>query len=258
MIMLKIDVAECFPHLEHAPIVEAIIEIRVRVESPWEESTLREQLKAKLPNYPKIISQKEFQHEMKVIAGQPPEQIFKDLGWKGLRFQSADNHCIAQFNRDGFIFSRLQPYESWDQFKEEAMRLWNVHAELAQSLEVQRLGVRFINRITLPAGEVRLDDYLVVPPQPPGGLETQIMGFFHQDNLLVTGYPYVINIVKTVQPPQGTGSDGGGLILDIDVFTTESFERRAGTIDKRLAEMRWLKNKVFYNSLTREAVERLK
>ena len=166
--MLKIDVAEPFPHLEHAPIVEAIIEIRVRVESPWEESALREQLKAKLPSYPKVISQSEFRHELKMKTGQPPEQSFHDLGWKGLRLQSADDRYIAQFNREGFIFSRLQPYESWDQFKEEAMRLWNVYAELAKSLEVQRLGVRFINRITLPPGEVRLDDYLVVPPSRRG------------------------------------------------------------------------------------------
>ena len=256
--MLKIDLAESFPHLEHAPIVEAVIEIRTRIESPWEESALREQLKAKLPGYPKIFSQSEFRHEVKVKAGQPPEQLFHDLGWRGLRLQSADGRYIAQFNRDGFIFSRLQPYESWDQFKEEAMRLWKVHAELAKSLEVQRLGVRFINRITLPVGEVRLDDYLKVPPQPPGELDLQIMSFFHQDSLLVTGYPYAINIVKTVQPPQGSGSDGGGLILDIDVFTTEPFEQRADAIDKRLAEMRWLKNKVFYSSLTKEAVEGLK
>jgi len=256
--MLKIDVAEPFPHLEHAPIVEAIIEIRTRVESPWEESGLREQLKGKLPSYPKIISQSEFRHELKMKTGQPPEQSFHDLGWKGLRLQSADDRYIAQFNREGFIFSRLQPYESWDQFKQEAMRLWNVYADLAKSLEVQRLGVRFINRITLPAVEVRLDAYLVVPPQPPGNLDLQIMRFFHQDNLLVTGYPYVINIVKTVQPPQGSGSDGGGLILDIDVFTTEPFEERADAIDKRLAEMRWLKNKVFYRSLTKEALEGLK
>src|SRR4030042_5349881 len=101
------------------------------------------------------------------------------------------------------------------------MRLWNVYEELAKSLEVQRLGVRFINRITLPAGEVRLDDYLVVPPQPPGELDLQIMGFFHQDNLLVAGHPYAINIVKTVQAPQGPGSDGGGFIVDIDVFNTQ-------------------------------------
>jgi hypothetical protein len=48
------------------------------------------------------------------------------------------------------------------------------------------------------------------------------------------------------------------LILDIDVFTTKPFEQRADAIDKRLAEMRWLKNKVFYSSLTKGALEGLK
>jgi len=256
--MLKIDVTESFQHLEHAPIVEAVIEIRTRVESPWEESALRDELKAKLPSYPKIFSQSEFRHELKVKAGQPPEQLFHDMGWRGLRLESADGHYIAQFNRDGFVFSRLQPYESWDQFKEEAMRLWKVYAELAKSQEVQRLGVRFINRITLPVGEVLLADYLMAPPQPPGDLDLQITGFFHQDSLLVPGYPYVLNIVKTVQPPHGSGSDGGALILDIDVFTTKPFEHRPDDIEKHLAEMRWFKNKVFYSSLTKEALEGLK
>jgi uncharacterized protein (TIGR04255 family) len=256
--MLKIDLEESFQHFEHAPIVEAVIEIRTRVESPWEESALRDQLKAKLPGYPKIFSQSAFRHELKVKGDQPPEQLFHDLGWKGLRLQSADGRYIAQFNRDGFVFSRLQPYESWDQFKDEAVRLWNMHAELTKSIEVQRLGVRFINRITLPVGEVRLEDYLRVPPQPPGELDLQIMSFFHQDSLLVTGHPYAINIVKTVQPPHGSGSDGGALILDIDVFTTKPFEHRPADIEKHLAEMRWLKNKVFYSSLTKGALEGLR
>jgi uncharacterized protein (TIGR04255 family) len=256
--MLKIDVTEPFPYLEQAPIVEAVIEIRTRVESPWEESALKEQLKAKLLGYPKIFSQSEFRHETKMKPGQPPEQILHSLGWKGLRFQSADGRYIAQFNRDGFIFSRLRPYESWEQFKEEAMRLWMMYTDLAKSLEVQRLGVRFINRIALPVGEVRLENYLRVPPQPPEGLDLQMMSFFHQDNLSVAAHPYLVNIVKTVQPPQRPGSDGGALILDIDVGTTESFQQAGAAIDIRLAEMRWLKNKIFYSSLTKEALESLK
>jgi uncharacterized protein (TIGR04255 family) len=235
-----------------------VIEIRASVESPWEESDLRGQLKAKLPDYPKIFSQKEFRQETKVIAGQPPEQVFQDLGWKGLRFQTPDGRYIAQFNRDGFIFSRLQPYETWEKFKEEAMRLWDMHAEFAKSHEIQRLGVRFINRIALPVGEVHLDKYLIYPPQPPGRIDFQIMGFFHQDALLVEGHPYAINVVKTVQPPPGSGTDGGGLILDIDAFCTEPFKHDAGALEKRLAEMRWLKNRIFYSSLKEEVLESLK
>jgi len=256
--MLKIDVTESFPHLEHAPIVEAVIEIRTRAESPWEETALKEQLKAKLPGYPKIFSQSEFRHELKVKAGQPPEQLFHDLGWRGLRLHSTDGRFIAQFNREGFIFSRLQPYETWEQFKEETIRLWKIYADLAKSLEVRRLGVRFINRITLPVGEVHLKDYLRVPPQPPEELDLQMVTFFHQDRLSVPGHPYSVNIVKTVQPPQGSGPDGGGIILDIDVLTTKSFEQDANAMEKHLAEMRWLKNKVFYSSLTKEALEGLK
>jgi uncharacterized protein (TIGR04255 family) len=138
------------------------------------------------------------------------------------------------------------------------MRLWKVYTDLAKPLEVLRLGVRFINRITLPAGEVRLENYLRVPPQPPREMDLPLVNFFHHDSLMVTGHPYGVNIVKTVQPPQGSGSDGGGLILDIDVFTTKPFEQTANAIDKHLAEMRWLKNKVFYSSFTEGALEGLK
>jgi len=255
--MIKIDVTEKFPRLKQAPIIEAVIEIRARAESPWEESAIEGKLKEKLPDYPKVTSQSEVQHELKIAPGLPPEQIFRDLGWKGLRLQSADDRYIAQFNRDAFVFSRLQPYERWDQFKDEAMRLWKVHEELANPTEVQRLGVRFINRISLLTGEVRLEDYLQVPPKSPGDLGFEIAGFFHHDNLRVPGYAYAINIIRTVQPPKGAGLDGGGLILDIDVFTTESFENWNETIEERLSEMRWLKNKVFYDSVTTRALEDL-
>ena len=84
------------------------------------------------------------------------------------------------------------------------MRIWQ------NPLKFSGLGVRFINRITLPGGEVGLGDYLQVPPHPPEGLDLEIMGFFHKDSLLVAGYPYVINIVKTFSRPRDRGSMAAG------------------------------------------------
>ena len=52
---------------------------------------------------------------------------------------------VAQFTRNGFVFSRLKPYEGWETFEAEAKRLWCIYRELAEPSEVQRLGVRFIN-----------------------------------------------------------------------------------------------------------------
>lgn len=252
---LKIDVTERFPRLARAPIAEAVIEVRARAEATWEESGIRSSLQRQLPAYPNIVSQREFAHELQVGPGHESVQTHRDLGWKGLRFESADHVHIVQFNRDGYVFSRLRPYDHWEQFHGEAFRLWHVHKDLAHPAEVQRLGLRFINRIELPLDGPRPDDYLLMPAEVLKGLELPRAGFLHRDVLGVPGYPYVITIVRTVQPVQTSGSKGFGLIFDIDVFTTEPFDLQDDLLKRRLAEMRWLKNKVFFGSITEQALE---
>ena len=46
----KIDLTQTFPHLDKAPIVEAVIEIRTRAEAAWEEVPVTRRLKAQLPD----------------------------------------------------------------------------------------------------------------------------------------------------------------------------------------------------------------
>ncbi|MGH8605195.1 MAG: TIGR04255 family protein [Gammaproteobacteria bacterium] len=251
---LKIDLTESFPRLAHAPIVEAVIEVRARAEAPWEEAVILERLKSRLPDYPASQSQQSLQFEFKVEPGKTPEQAIHDLGWKGLRFESADKLHVAQFNRELFSFSRLRPYDSWNQFSTEALRLWQIHSELAQPIEVQRLGVRFINRTAVPS-EGRLENYMQVPPQTPRNLELPFANFLHHDTLLVPGHPYAINVIQTVQSPHGPGTEAAALILDIDVYTIQPFELRDNVFPTRLAEMRWLKNKVFFGSITPQALK---
>src|SRR5881394_2911009 len=141
---LRIDVTKKFPHLPHAPIVEAVIDIRARAEGHWEEAAVKSQVGAMVQAYAYLDSQRLYQHELKIEAGKSSEQALRDLGWKGVRFKSTDGLHICQFNRDGFVFSRLPPYESWEQLYGEALRLWKIYSEIARPTQVQRLGVRFI------------------------------------------------------------------------------------------------------------------
>jgi uncharacterized protein (TIGR04255 family) len=251
---VRIDPAERFPHLQHAPIVEAVIDVRARAEVPWEEEAIQAQIKAQLPDYPQADSSREFRHEVKMAPGQEPQQTLLDLGWKGLRLRSSDKLHIAQFNRDGFVFSRLQPYESWEQLIGEGMRLWGIHREIARPSEVQRLGLRFINRILLPPKYTDFEDYLKAPPKLPDGLDLPFQGFFHNETLAVTGHPYAINNIRTIQPPQPPEHDRIGIILDNDVFTVEPFEFQQEILERRLAEMRWLKNKAFFGIISEKAL----
>lgn len=254
----SINTSEVFTHLSKAPIVEAVIEVRAQAESPWDESLITQQLKAKLPDYPNVQSQRQFMSEVKVGLGQKAEGEIQDLGWKGLRCESADKLHITQFNRDGFLFSRLQPYDSWEQFCSEGLRLWQLYMDFAKPTEVQRLGLRFINRMILAAGD-ELEDYLQILPQKPNGLEDLSIGsFFHHEVLGIPGYPYAVNIRRTIQPPDKPTDTEFGLILDIDVFTIGPFPNESGIIERCLTEMRWLKNKVFYGSISPKAMEKFK
>lgn len=257
MTKLTINISERFQHLPRAPIVEAVIDIRARAVTALEEALVKPQLEAKLSGYQFLGSQREIEHGFTLEGDKPPGLMIRDLGWKGLRFQSADKKHIAQFNRDGFVFSRLEPYESWEQLYEEGMRLWSVYIELAQPVEVHRIGLRYINRIQLPPDELRYEDYLEPAPMPPKGLDVPFHGFLHQDTIAVSGHPYAINVIRTIQPPGAPGIQGLGLILDIDAFTTQGFELDEALLEQRLLEMRWLKNKVFFGSVTPNALKLL-
>ncbi len=252
---VEIKSDETFEHLPHAPIVEAVIDIRARATEKLEESSLRSHLEAKLKGYGFLDSRRQFRGEVKLETGKPPSQVVRDLGWKGLRFRSSDEKHIAQFNRDGFVFSRLEPYVNWDQLFGEGLRLLSIFKELARPVEIHRIGLRFINRIQLPPGELRFEDYIQLAPVSPCGLDLPFHGFMHHDKLAVPGHPYAINVIRTIQPPAGAGGAGIAVILDVDVFTTQGFELDDTLLARRLLEMRWLKNKAFFGSITEKALE---
>jgi uncharacterized protein (TIGR04255 family) len=253
---LEINLAEKFQHLPHAPIVEAVVEIRARAQTPWEESAITQRLKPLLPDYPKVVSQGQVQQEI-TLGPEQPKSVIQNLGWHGLHFQSTDEKQVARFTRDGFMLGRLQPYQNWEQLFNEAMRLWQMYVEIAKPLEIQRVGLRYVNRIEMQPGEIRCEDYIELHPQPTKGLELPFISFFHQDTLGVPGHPIAINAIRTLQPPQ-TLSVGYALILDIDAFTTIPIEINHEILVQHLQQMRWLKNKVFFGNVTEKAVNSFK
>ncbi|MCH7551913.1 DNA topoisomerase 4 subunit A [Patescibacteria group bacterium] len=87
--------------------------------------------------------------------GKSVNSSFEDIGCIGLKLHSNDNLHIVQFNKGAFIFSRLKPYANWEQFSQEALRLWAIYCELLKPSEVRRIGLRFINRISIKQPNVR-------------------------------------------------------------------------------------------------------
>jgi uncharacterized protein (TIGR04255 family) len=249
----ELDLSQTFPHLAGAPIAEAIIQWVARAAKPIVPEEFRKQLTERLPDYPACEVQQKLQFEAKFSPEGPTTQVQQDPG-HGYRLTSADHRHIAQFTRDGLVASRLEPYGNWEEFSTEALRLWNVFVEVAQPREIERLGVRFINRISADVSNV--GRFLAAAPKCLEQSGMPRKGFFFQSTHDVPGHPLQITVIQAIEPPAVPSAGGSGLILDIDVFTTRPLSVADEVVRESLTKMRWLKNKAFFSLVSKRAIWR--
>ncbi len=86
-------------------------------------------------------------------------------------------------------------------------------------------------------------------------MELPLHGFMHKDTLGVPGHPYAINVIRTIQQLKDNMNGGVALIVNIDVFTTQAFDVDNTVLAEQLLEMRWLKNKAFFGSITKKSLK---
>ncbi len=252
---LSIDLNESFEHLPNAPIVEAVIHWRSRPGVSITPDHLLTYLKGRLPDYPNPQNQTEIKVDGEL--SQQTSSVRLGQTWQGFRFESSDKKVVAQFTRDGLVVSRLAPYANWEQFECEALKLWGIYCELLGPPEVERLGVRFINRIYIRSID-ELSNILVAPPVPPSNLPIPPIEFMHQTRYEVAETGYRLNVNQALLPPALPTREEFGLILDLDVYTIHPMPISADSTSKKLAEMRWIKNKAFFSYLKKDAIERFR
>lgn len=162
---------ETYPH---APILEAVLDIRVRLSSTLSEECLDELRKREHSNYPAF--RRPFQVQFKVERTDPsiePTSAISSLA-NGGAMVSADGRQIFQARPDGFSHNQLAPYKDWASFSLESRRLWNIYRDAAKPEFIELLGLNYINKVRLPGG-VEISDYLrayiQVPQELPQILE---------------------------------------------------------------------------------------
>lgn len=242
---------ERFPHLNKAPIVEAVIDLQVTSVSSWDTKSVKTQIQSQLPNYPKI----EEGREMKYILGaQCPPQ---DLGCVGFRAMSQDGFFIAQFNQKGFTLSRVKKYDNWFSFCGEAKQLWSLYRELLRPAAIKRIGVRFINRML---ADYESREFLRVFKDAPKKKQISSWGlenFIHRDVLRIPDTDYRVNLIKTIVSSP-TKQNEVAAILDCDVFFNQELSCEWNDVATHLKAMHWVKNKVFFESITKKKIKEYK
>lgn len=256
---IEMNIEEAFPHLPNAPIVEAVINWQAAPLDPFDPKGLHKVLKEKLPEYPEITPQVEVKVEHHV--GPDGSRSSQSHAWQAFQVGRQDAPYVAQFRKNGLVVSRLQPYERWTSFRDEALRLWAIYEEIAAPPEIQRIGLRYINLVPVISPEA-VGQYLRTPPEFPGnpiGCGLPLTQFTHQSRFDIPGHELQLNLVETVQPAPPGSKHKLNLIVDFDIFSTGNRvpidDFRSGSV---FETMRWLKNKAFFSIFSDEAISQFK
>ena len=88
---------------------------------------------------------------------------------RGFKLTSNDATEIALMRPTGLSISQLAPYPGWDDFFDRFMRDWKVWKSVVGFREIARVGVRYINRIDIPATAevVHHEHFLEIYPYVP-------------------------------------------------------------------------------------------
>jgi uncharacterized protein (TIGR04255 family) len=129
-----------------------------------------------------------------------------------MRFMKADSSRMLQLTRDLLVVNQLRPYPRYEDWRQEVHRAINIYRELASPAGIDRIGVRYINRINLPGPLVRMEDYFRIYPELPQELGAA-HGAFMLNLVLSAATPHQLQLTLGTAPAEQPGSMG--FLLDI-------------------------------------------
>jgi uncharacterized protein (TIGR04255 family) len=245
-----------YPILRNAPITEALIDFRIKIKEGFDVGLIEALYDVISGQYPDKKARHRLEGRFEFKKGERPFSLSTET-IDGYIFTSADQKQVFQARIDGFTFNRLKPYDKWESFRDEAVKLWRLFKELI-SPEIVRVGLRYINKFDIPLFPQPLRDfneYLTAAPIVPEGLPQGVSSFLTRvviQNPEIDAAAIITQAFEQIIDPKFIP-----IILDIDAF-----EQKDRIKDQEawqaLEELRLFKNQIFFSSITEKTKELFK
>ena len=249
---MSCDLVSTFPTLQRAPITEAVIDFRAELPPEVALPDLAFFNRGIEAQFSERAERRSIETRIEIQASAPPKVVTPSDQPDGYIFHSRKDLLIAQARLDGFTLSRLQPYHEGDTFLKQARELWERYVAVARPVKVKRLAIRNINRIEMDP-DAELQRYVLTGPEIARALPQQMLHFFIR--IVVPDASGALAIINETIAPAAADALKIPLIFDVDAFREVEFAPDAPEIWETLGALRALKNRIFFRSLTVEALE---
>jgi uncharacterized protein (TIGR04255 family) len=236
-------------HFARPPIVEAVIERRFA--NPISPETLESLRHAFEREYPAVSQM----NNVSIAINEPTTQAQVNQTTVGYRLVKLDGAAVILLTSQSISFSRVAPYLGWHDFAQNSTHIFQVARNIMGYSALSRIGVRYINRLDIPAFDkdgvrspIRPEHYILIYPEYPEIVIPQVHGFTMQ---CVTALQNVdcqatINVATVVSPVP----DHISLVFDIDVGRNNNVPQREDEIANLMEAIRSEKNRIFSSCLT--------
>jgi uncharacterized protein (TIGR04255 family) len=236
--------------LTNPPIIEALLELKATFSKPVEIADLERFRELTRDKYPGVKRQQEWTSQINLGAPAPGFNA-PAVAETGFLLSSADGLQVIQARLDGMRFSRLKPYTSWQDFRAEAERLWVLYVDAVKPAAVHRAGVRYINRVDLPA-PVDLKAYFRTGPEISADLPQFLGEFFFR--VVIPTNPATTVILTEMTDPASASLGRLSVVLDIDASRLGTFEVLSKDLWDATDELQVIKNDFFFASFTEKGI----
>ncbi len=237
-------------HLTKSPIREAVIDFRCTYLEPVSIDDLEAAYGILKEAYPvkEAIDMKSLYFDVR--PGNEPKMQSTE-GKVGYRFASSQKDLMIQFRTDGFTFSKLRPYTSWEDVLEKAKEAYEVYRRVAKIKSINRMAVRYINVVDIETASFSdIKRYFNIYPKSPDDLDAAVDNFllrtaFKKAELGITAVVSQGIIIE--QQPLGKVSRS--VLFDTDCFKEDKFS----DIENPWVDLQKLKdfvNELFFKSVT--------
>jgi len=231
------------------PITEAVVEFRFASPISRDE---QDQISSKSAKYyPNLseISNRHFHIEVDKGTAEVTETT------TNLRRTNADENEIFLITPQSFNISQLPLYEGWVAFRQRFQRDWEIAKSILGYRKLERLGIRFINRLDFPFEDdlVHPAKYLNVYINHP----TQY-GVMQSSAIQTRYFVEDLNANMTIQSAtvESPLPKHLGILLDIDIGREDDVPQKDDDIFTYFEQVRLFKNQVFEASITDATRER--
>ena len=234
-------------HYKAPPVVEAVAEFRF-VGGSWDQTVpglFYERVKDGFPEKEQLA----LVETVATVGADGPQQSVVPV--ERLRLRREDRRAILSLSPHYLSVSRLEPYESWEEFEPIISEALRTYQEVAEPEGIQRIGLRYLNHIALEMAEggIDLDKYFDFFPHVG-----QHLPQWHQSFICGVQIPFEDerDLAKVQLADQPAPEGAAAFLLDIDYFVNRAGAVPFDAVAQWLAAAHLTAGQIFEGCITDE------